>query len=73
MADISNFANHFTSEMVSNLRPNSLATHSTCLPKDGEADTCDEFSDFSYVAPVSKDLLNRHAKKSPTSLTKETY
>jgi len=47
LADISNFANHFTSEMVTNLRA-----------KDGEADACDEFSDFSYVAPVSKNLLN---------------
>ena len=36
LADISNFANHFTNEMVSNLRPAA------------EAETCDVFSDFRY-------------------------
>ena len=37
LADISNFANHFTNEMVSNLRPGT------------EGETCDVFSDFRYV------------------------
>ena len=44
MADISNFANHFTNEMVSNVGPAA------------EGETCDVFSDFGYVAPVSSTL-----------------
>ena len=47
MADISNFANHFTNEMVCSIGQTA----------EGEsAESCDVFSDFGYVAPVSTTL-----------------
>ena len=45
--DISNFAHHFTSEVVSNMR--SLASTTSLA-----GSQCDSFSDFSYVAPPSR-------------------
>ena len=80
LADISNFANHFTNEMVRascgtkiaiqtlvmSFRVRIVILNSVNMPrqvgnlrhKDSDTDTCDEFSDFGYVAPVSKNLLN---------------
>ena len=56
--DISKFAQHFTNEMVSHMAGRAPVSDLGTNAQSEAAERCDVFSDFSYVAPISKKLTS---------------